>query len=198
MTSTSKRIWAYAKSLPPGTPIVPAELEQFGSRSAVDQALSRLARSGELLRPARGVYVRPKKSRFGSVPPRAETLVLRLAKKRGEIVASHGAAAANALGLTTQVPVRPVFLTSGKSKRLKLGLQEVELRHAPGWLLSLPEEPAGRALRALAWMSPEQAEAAAAMIAQTLQEGQRQKLRKVMPRLPPRVAQKVSKAIRGG
>lgn len=33
--------------------------------------------------------------------------------RRGEIIASGGAAAANQLGLTTQLPVRQVYLTSG-------------------------------------------------------------------------------------
>jgi hypothetical protein len=33
--------------------------------------------------------------------------------QRGETIEIHGAAAANKLGLTTQVPVREVHLTSG-------------------------------------------------------------------------------------
>jgi hypothetical protein len=59
-------------------------------------------------------------------------------RKRGEIVVGNGAAAANALGLTTQVPVREVFLTSGRSRKLKLGAQTVELQHAPPWQLLYP------------------------------------------------------------
>ena len=44
-----------------------------------------------------------------------------------------GAAAANALGLTTQVPVRSVYLTSGRSRTMILGKQVIELQHAPRW-----------------------------------------------------------------
>ena len=50
----------------------------------------------------------------------------------------NGAAAANALGLTTQVPMRAVYLTSGPSRRLKLGAQMIEIRHAPIWQLIFP------------------------------------------------------------
>ena len=51
-----------------------------------------------------------------------------LAKQRGETIVPSGAAAANALGLTTQVPVKSVYLTSGRSRVLNLGRQAVELR----------------------------------------------------------------------
>ena len=63
-----------------------------------------------------------------------------------------GGAAANALGLTTQVPVRPVYLTSGPNRRLRLCAQTVHLRHAPRWQLVAPHRPAGNIVRALAWL----------------------------------------------
>jgi hypothetical protein len=43
-------------------------------------------------------------------------------------VVANGAAEANALGLTTQVPTREVFFTSGASRTLQLGSRCVELR----------------------------------------------------------------------
>jgi hypothetical protein len=60
--------------------------------------------------------------------------------------------------LTTQVPVRSVYLTSGRSRKMHLGKQVVELRHAPRWQLALANRPAGEAVRALAWLGPERAE----------------------------------------
>lgn len=63
-------------------------------------------------------------------------MVKGLATQRGETIVSHGAAAANALGLTTQPPMRAVYLTSGRSRRLKLDAQTVEFRHAPIWQLT--------------------------------------------------------------
>lgn len=67
-----------------------------------------------LMRAGRGIYVRPVESRFGTRPPVASKVVEAIAAQWGESVALHGAAAANELGLTTQVPVREVYLTSGR------------------------------------------------------------------------------------
>jgi hypothetical protein len=97
------------------------------------------------MRAGRGIYIRPVESRFGTRPPVASKIVEAIAAQWGESVAPHGAAAANELGLTTQVPVREVYLTSGRSRRLKLGAQVVELRHVPAWQLVLPGSPAGAA-----------------------------------------------------
>jgi len=68
-------------------------------------------------------------SRFGTRPPDAKKLVETIAQARGETVASHGVAAANALGLTTQVPTRSVFLTSERSRTLSFGKRTLELQH---------------------------------------------------------------------
>ncbi|HEY5330609.1 MAG TPA: DUF6088 family protein, partial [Acidobacteriaceae bacterium] len=139
----------YISRLPEGKHITAKELLHLGNRAAVDQVLSRLAKSGQLLRVSRGLYVAPVQSRFGARPPSASKTVESLGEQRGETVVRHGAAAANALGLTTQVPVREVYLTSGPSRELKLGAQVVELRHAPSWQLVLPGSVAGDAVRAL-------------------------------------------------
>jgi hypothetical protein len=40
---------------------------------------------------------------------------------------------------------------------LRLGAQVVQLKHVPSWQLTKAEEPAGEAVRALAWLGPEHA-----------------------------------------
>jgi hypothetical protein len=80
-----------------------------------------------------------------------------MAIEHGETVVRHGAAAANALGLTKQVPVRLIYLTSGASRTLRLGEKRtswIELRHSPLWQLVYPDRAAGDALRALVWAGP--------------------------------------------
>ncbi len=71
-----------------------------------------MAERSELIRAGRGVYLLPVMSRFGTRAPSVEQAVEALAAQRGEVIVSSGAAAANNLGLTTQVPVRSVYLTS--------------------------------------------------------------------------------------
>lgn len=150
MQVLAEQIMERATALPEGTPVAAKSLLHLGSRAAVDQALSRLVRRGRLLRAGRGLYVRPIEGRFGVRTPAVEKVVRAVGEQRGEVVASSGAAAANALGLTTQAPIRSVYLTSGPSRTLSLGNQTVEFRHAAAWQLLLADRPAGEAVRALA------------------------------------------------
>lgn len=123
----------------------------------MDQALSRLGRAGEITRAARGLYYRPKTSRLaGPVPPEPQALAEALAKSRGESIAAHGAEAARRLGLSTQAPLSPVFLTSGRSRTVQSGQLRVQLRHAAPKELVLAGTPAGEALRALRYLGPKQ------------------------------------------
>jgi hypothetical protein len=178
---------------PEGVPVAAKELLHFGSRAAVDQTLSRLVRRGSLIRVGRGLYVRPVEGRFGVRPPEPATVVQAIVEQRGEIVVPHGAAAANELGLTTQVPVREVYLTSGPTRKLKLGNQIVELRHAPAWQLALPGRKAGALIRALAWLGPEQASHAIEAVRGRLPESEQNAVVELRRMLPTWMAQLVSK-----
>ncbi len=152
MSTVQQRIIEQSRHFPKGALLAPRSFLHLGSRAAVDQAFSRMARAGELVRVARGRYVRPRQTRFGARIPSPSELVEQLARATGEVVAPGGAAAAHGLGLTTQLPVRAVFLTSGATRELKLGNQTVELRSAPSWQLWGAGTREGDVLRALEWM----------------------------------------------
>lgn len=198
MQTLSKQVMEHAAGLPEGTPLVAKELLHLGSRAAVDQVLSRLVRRSTLLRAGRGIYVLPVASRFGSRAPSAVKVVEGLATQRGEIIVSHGAAAANALGLTTQVPMRAVYLTSGRSRRLKLGAQTVEFRHAPVWQLIFPGRAAGEVVRALAWLGPKKAGEALQKLRSKLPASALEEVASARARLPTWMAQEVSSLVRHG
>ncbi|MEO3431859.1 DUF6088 family protein [Inquilinus sp. CAU 1745] len=197
MTRLTSQIIEEARRFPEGTPLAAKALLHLGSRAAVDQALSRLTRRGRLLRAGRGLYVLPVESRFGARAPSVEKVVEAVAAQRGETIAPNGAAAANALGLTTQVPVRAVYLTSGPSRTLRLGRQTVELKHAPPWQLVLPNRPAGQAVRALAWLGPSMARASLQQLRKRLSPTELTALAAVGPRLPTWLAEPVSQATHG-
>ena len=158
MPSLPSEIMNHAAESPEGTLLCPSALLHLGSRAAVDQALSRLARRGDLIRVCQGVYVQPIQTRFGSRSPAVDKVLAALSALWGETIVPCGGTAANTLGLTTQVPVRSVYLTSGPNRQLKLGGLSVELRHAPRWQLVAPHRPAGDAVRALAWLGPDEVE----------------------------------------
>jgi hypothetical protein len=141
----------------PGTLIATSRLLCHGPRAAVDQSLSRLVRAGEITRAARGLHYVPKVSRLvGSVPPEPRAVAEALAESRGELIAVHGAEAARQLGLTTQAPLSPIFLTSGRTRTVQLGQFQVQLRHASPKQLALSGTPAGEALRAMRYLGPKQ------------------------------------------
>ncbi len=192
MQRLTQAILDHVASLSEGATVSAKALLHMGSRAAVDQSLSRLVRRGQLIRAGRGLYVRPVESRFGKRPPSVEHVVKALAASTDEVIASHGAAAANALGLTTQVPVREVYLTSGPSRRLKLGTRSVELRHAPKWQLTLAGRPSGEAIRALAWLGEAHAPAALKTLSARLSTEALAEIVRARPRLPTWLAQQVS------
>jgi len=72
-----------------------------GGDRAVESALSRLAAEGELLRVRKGLYWRGKRTRFGMTRPSPFEVALAVA---GLGAGPSGVAAAQMLGLTTQVP----------------------------------------------------------------------------------------------
>jgi hypothetical protein len=185
-------ILSQAQSLPEGGLLSPKEFLHLGSRAAIDQALSRLAREGKLLRVGRGVYALPVQGRFGVRPPSAESVVEAIECASGETVVASGAAEANALGLTTQVPTREVYLTSGPSRRLKLGNREVELKHGNRWQMLLGKRPAGKAIRALIWLGSEQAPVALRVLKNNLPSLEWGALHQARAGLPSWMAKAVS------
>lgn len=168
MKTLPETILRHARSLREGGILSPKEFLHLGSRVAVDQAFSRLTKSGKLLRVARGAYVAPVVSRFGTRAPAPEMVLESLSKRSGEVFVPHGASAANALGLTRQVPIREVYLSSGRSRKLKLGKGEVRVKHAPPWMLALGTSPAGSAIRAMAWIGPSRADESLASLRRIL------------------------------
>ncbi|MDO8778642.1 MAG: DUF6088 family protein [Burkholderiaceae bacterium] len=198
MQTLAKQVLEHASRLPEGTPLAAKELLHLGSRAAVDQVLSRLVGRGTLLRAGRGIYVLPVESRFGTRAPSTVKMVEGLANQRGETIVSHGAAAANTLGLTTQVPMRAVYLTSGRSRQLRLGAQTVEFRHAPIWQLIFPGRTAGDVVRALAWLGPEKAGEAIQKLRSKLASSELEEVASARARLPTWMAQEVSALVAHG
>lgn len=150
VTKTAELIRRRIEAVRPGEPFTPSSFLACGTRASVDQSLSRLAKAGLIARVARGLYVRPESSRYvGKVMPAPAKIAESIAKSKGAAVQVHGAEAALKLGLTTQVPMQSVFLTTGPSRRLQVGKSEIHLRHVSPGQLVLAGRPAGLALAAM-------------------------------------------------
>ena len=97
MERLTEAILQRTSALPEGAPVSAKMLLHLGTRPAVDQSLSRLARRGKLLRAGRGMYLSPVTSRFGTHAPSAHRLIEELSAQRGEAIVPSGATSANAL-----------------------------------------------------------------------------------------------------
>src|SRR5258708_29981463 len=105
-----------------GSVIVPGDFLDLGSREAVDLALHRLARKGTIRRLARGVYDFPKEHPvLGPLTPSADAVARALAGRDRTRLQPAGAYAANALGLSEQVPAKAVFLPDGPTRTVQIG-----------------------------------------------------------------------------
>jgi hypothetical protein len=78
-----------------------------------------------------------------------------IARSTGETVVRSGAAAANALGLSTQVPARSVYLTDGTSRTVRVGNQAIRFKHAAPSKLVGGDTTAGLIVRAIRHLGPQ-------------------------------------------
>jgi hypothetical protein len=108
---------------------------------AVAQALSRLARQGQLRRLGKGLYYRSRQTAFGPSLPNPS--VIRALPVRQQAVFPAGVGAANLLGFTAQNPARIELATDGLSlPRLIVGKEAVIHTRRPAAWRSLSETEA--------------------------------------------------------
>lgn len=92
--------------------------------------LSAFEKEGLLVRIAKGVYLKARKTRFGVSYPPIEEIVSQIAKRDKAKIFPTGDTAANMLGFSEQVPMKTCFLTSGTARDLNIGGRIVELKRA--------------------------------------------------------------------
>lgn len=103
----------------------------LNSPMGVRKALSRLEDEKVIRRLAQGLYEYPRQHPdLGMLPPQIDEIAKAIAEKNGIKVQPSGAYAANLVGLSEQVPAKAIFLTSGPTKKLKIGKLEIIFRTA--------------------------------------------------------------------
>jgi hypothetical protein len=98
------------------------DFADFGHAKACNKALERLTKQGEIMRVARGIYTIPETSEFfGKTQPSFDSIVKAIIKRDKARIIPTGLYALNVLGLSTQVPMKVVYLTDGAARKLKIG-----------------------------------------------------------------------------
>jgi len=99
------------------------DFSDFGSRSSIDNALTRLQKKGPIRRVIRGIYDYPQYSELLSeqLSPDLNQIARALARKHGWRIQPSGPAAMNIIGLSTQVPAKATYLSDGPNRSYKVG-----------------------------------------------------------------------------
>lgn len=135
---------------PTGQPFSASSFRHVASYENARQTLGRLVKAGAIKRVTRGIYVKPKQVPYiGESLPSPIEIVQAIAQTTGEVIAIHGAEAARRLQLTTQVPMQPVFYTTGNTREIKTGNRTIFLQRISPRKLVAPGTMAGTVISAL-------------------------------------------------
>lgn len=147
----SRLIAQRVKRLAKGRPFSIRRFAALGSSSAISKAVTQLVRRGELERVYRGIYMRPKYSQYtGRVRrPGPWELVNLITRQNRWKLQIHGADAVRRFGLSTQMPIIPIYYTSGPSRSLFVGKAEARLVHAAPMVMQCAGTKVGMAISAL-------------------------------------------------
>ena len=139
-----------------GWVFAPTYFLDLGNRAAIDQALSRLVRSGDIRRLTRGLYDYPQKHpTLGDVPAIVDSIAAALAEKDNLKIQPSGAYAANLLGLSDQVPAKIVFLTDGSSRMVQVGNWHIKLKKTTPKNMATAGRMSGLVIQALRYIKQE-------------------------------------------
>ena len=94
----------------------------------IGDLLSIYTRLGKLVRLANGVYLKTTITKFGPVYPSPTEIAEAIARRDHAQVLMSGLAAENYFGLSTQIPMKIVFLTSGSARKLTVGNTTIEFK----------------------------------------------------------------------
>ena len=124
-SQTLKRIRGHGK----GWVFTPNHFKDLGSRDAVASALKRHKQAGLIRQLAQGLYDYPKTDpELGILEPSIDDIVSVLAGRDVVRLQPTGAYAANLLGLSTQVPMKIIYLTDGLPKTVTIGKRQIILK----------------------------------------------------------------------
>ena len=136
-----------------GWVFTPADFQDLGSGTAVGLALMRHKRTGLIRQLARGLYDYPDQDpRLGVLSPSTDSVAQALKGRDASRLQPTGAYAANILGLSNQVPAKTVFLTDGRSRRVRIGKREIILKHTTLRNMATAGTTCGMVIQALRWI----------------------------------------------
>lgn len=117
------------KSYQKGSVLFVDDFLDYGNPESVKKALLRLKEKKILVRLAHGIYLYPKVDKeLGVLFPSTEEIANAIARRDKARIVPTGVQALNKLGLSTQVPMKVVYLTDGAARTVKVGKRTITFK----------------------------------------------------------------------
>lgn len=121
-----KRIAELIKSSSKGSILFVDDFLDYGNSESVKKALLRLKEKKVLVKLAHGVYLYPKIDKeLGILFPSTEAIAKAIARRDKARIVPTGVQALNKLGLSTQVPMKMVYLSDGAARTIIVGKRTI-------------------------------------------------------------------------
>lgn len=145
-----KQIFEKISNYKRGKIIFSETFSEIGNLESVNKALLRLAQKEILVRLAQGIYLYPKQdNELGILYPLIEEIAEVIAKRDKARIVPTGVQALNKLSLSTQVPMKVVFLTDGAPRSIQVGKRIIKFKKTTPKNLAAKGEISKLAIQAL-------------------------------------------------
>ena len=144
------KIFESLKSRQKGSVIFVSDFLDYGNSESVKKALLRLNEKETIVRLAHGIYLYPKVDKeLGILFPSTEDIAIAIARRDKVRIIPTGVQALNKLGLSTQVPMKVVYLTDGGTRNIKVGKRTISFRNTSPKNLFMKGEISSLVIQAL-------------------------------------------------
>ena len=127
-----------------------SDFRGLGSNPTIRKAISRLTKEKKINRVSQGIYVVPEIDPvLGELSPSLESIAEAVAKREHVKIKPAGPFALHKLGLTTQVPMKLVYITDGVRRKIKVGRAIIKFEATTRKKLALQGEISSLIVQAL-------------------------------------------------
>lgn len=131
MQTVSDQILRRIRGKKRGWVFTPKNFIDLAPRVTIAVTLHRLVQQGLIRKLSHGIYDFPvQHPQLGPLAPNPDDVAKAFALKKGDNIQPSGARLANLLGLDTQVPSKPAYITSGHSTQKKVGKYPIKFHHS--------------------------------------------------------------------
>jgi len=138
------------KAYPKGSVLFVNDFLDYGNSESVKKTLLRLKEKEILVRLAHGIYFYPRVDKeLGVLFPSTEEIAKAIARRDKARIVPTGVQALNKLGLSTQVPMKVVYLTDGAARTVNVGKRTITFKKTSPKNLLAKGEISGLSIQAL-------------------------------------------------